>query len=78
VNLTGLQAKVLAAFLSRGVPVRMVLDKDGLDVIAVDGEALFLDSNAEPGIGGYKNGPWRILRLENGNFLLAAEGETPN
>ncbi len=77
-NLTGLQAKVLAAFLSRGVSVKMVLDKDGMDVIAADGEGLFLDSNADPGIGGYKDGPWRILRLDNGDFLLVMEGEAPD
>jgi hypothetical protein len=79
VNLSGLQAKVLAAFLSRGVPVsRFVLDDDGMDVIAADGEGLFLDSNATPGIGGYKDGPWRLTRLGNGDFLLVAEGETPD
>ena len=38
-NLTGLQAKVLAAFLSRGVPVKMVLDEDGMDVIATGKES---------------------------------------
>jgi len=77
-NLTGLQAKVLAAFLSRGVPVRMVLDEDGLDVIAADGEGLFLDFSAVPGIGGYKDGPWRILPLDNGDLLLVTEGEAPD
>ena len=77
-NLTGLQAKVLAAFLSRGVPVKLVLDEDGMDVIAADGEGLFLDSNAVPGIGGYKDGPWRILRLDKGDLLLVTEGEAPN
>jgi len=77
-NLTRLQAKVLAAFLSRGVPVRMVLDEDGLDVIAADGEGLFLDSKGNPGIGGYKDGPWRLTRLGNGDFLLVAEGEAPD
>jgi hypothetical protein len=77
-NLTGLQAKVLAAFLARGVPVRMVLDEDGLDAYAADGEGLFLDSNAVPGIGGYKDGPWRILRLDNGDLLLVTEGEAPD
>jgi hypothetical protein len=77
-NLTRLQAKVLEAFLSRGVPVKMVLDGDGMDVIAADGEGLFLDFNAVPGIGGYKDGPWRILPLDNGDFLLVTEGETPN
>jgi hypothetical protein len=76
--ITGLQAKVLAAFLSRGVPVRMVLDEDGLDVIAADGEGLFLDSKGNPGIGGYKDGPWRLTRLGNGDFLLVAEGEAPD
>jgi hypothetical protein len=76
-NLTGLQAKVLAAFLSRGVPVsRFVLDDDGMDVIAADGEGLFLDSNGK--IGGYKNGPWRLAHVGNGNFLLMTEGEKPD
>jgi hypothetical protein len=78
VNLTGLQAEVLAAFLSRGVPVRFVLGQDGMDVIAADGEGLFLDSKGNPGIGGYKDGPWRLTRLGNGDFLLVAEGETPD
>jgi len=78
VNLTGLQAEVLAAFLSRGVPVRFVLDQDGLDVLAADGEGLFLDSKGDPGIGGYKDGPWRLTRLEDGEFLLVTEGETPD
>jgi hypothetical protein len=78
VNLTGLQAKVLAAFLSRNVPVQIVLDEDGLDVIAADGEGLFLDSNADPGVGGYKDGPWRILPLDNGDLLLVTEGEAPD
>jgi hypothetical protein len=76
VNLTGPQAKVLAAFLSRGVPVRFVLDQDGMDVIAADGERLFLDSNGK--IGGYKDGPWRLTRLANGDFLLVTEGEKPD
>ena len=75
-NLTGLQAKVLAAFLARGLPVRVVLDEDGMDVIAADGEGLFLDSNAK--LGGYKNGPWRLAHVGNGNFLLVTEGETPD
>jgi hypothetical protein len=78
VNLTGLQAEVLAAFLSRGVPVRFVLDQDGMDVIAADGEGLFLDFNGDPGIGGYKDGPWRLTRLGNGDFLLVTEGEKPD
>jgi hypothetical protein len=77
-NLTGLQAKVLAAFLSRGVPVRMVSDEDGMDVIAADGEGLFFNFNGNPGIGGYKEGPWRILPLDNGDLLLVTEGETPD
>jgi hypothetical protein len=77
-RLTRLQEKVLEAFLSRGVPVKMVSDKDGMDVIAADGEGLFLDSNADPGIGGYKDGPWRLTSLGNGDFLLVAEGETPD
>jgi hypothetical protein len=76
--ITGLQAEVLAAFLSRGVPVRVVLDEDGLDVIAADGEGLFLDFRAVPGIGGYKDGPWRLTRLANGDFLLVTEGEKPD
>jgi hypothetical protein len=77
-NLTGLQAKVLAAFLSRGAPVKMVLDEDGMDAYAADGEGLFLDFSAEPGIGGYKDGPWRLTRLGDGDFLLVAEGEAPD
>ena len=77
-RLTRLQEKVLAAFLSRGVPVRVVLDEDGLDVYAADGEGLFLDFSAVPGIGGYKDGPWRLTRLGNGEFLLVTEGETPD
>jgi hypothetical protein len=77
VNLTGLQAKVLAAFLSRGVPVRFVFDQDGMDVLAADGEGLFLDSKGN-GIGGYKDGPWRLTRLGNGDFLLVTEGEKPD
>jgi hypothetical protein len=77
-NLTGLQAEVLAAFLARGVPVKMVLDEDGMDAYAADGEGLFLDSNAEPGIGGYRDGPWRLTSLGNGDFLLVAEGEAPD
>ena len=77
-NLTRLQTEVLAAFLSRGVPVRMVLDEDGMDVLAADGEGLFLDSKGNPGIGGYKDGPWRLTRLGNGDFLLVTEGETPD
>jgi hypothetical protein len=76
VNLTGLQAKVLAAFLSRGVPVRFVVDQDGMDVLAADGEGLFLESNGK--IGGYKNGPWRLAHVGNGNFLLMTEGERPD
>jgi hypothetical protein len=75
-NLTGLQAKVLAAFLSRGVPVRFVVDEDGMDVIATDGEGLFLDSGGK--IGGYKNGPWKLAHVGNGDFLLVTEGEKPN
>jgi hypothetical protein len=75
VNLTGLQAKVLAAFLARGMPVRLILDQDGMDVLAADGEGLFLDPN---GIGGYKNGPWRLVHVGNGNFLLVTEGEKPD
>jgi hypothetical protein len=77
-RLTRLQEKVLEAFLSRGVPVKMVSDEDGMDVIAADGEGLFLDFNADPGIGGYKDGPWRLTRLGNGDFLLVAEGEAPD
>jgi hypothetical protein len=77
-RLTRLQEKVLAAFLARGVPVKVVSDEDGMDVIAADGEGLFLDFNATPGIGGYKDGPWRLTRLGNGDFLLVAEGETPD
>ena len=77
-RLTRLQEKVLEAFLSRGVPVKMVSDEDGMDVIAADGEGLFLDFNAVPGIGGYKDGPWRLTSLGNGDFLLVAEGETPD
>jgi hypothetical protein len=77
-RLTRLQEKVLEAFLSRGVPVKMVSDEDGMDVIAADGEELFLDFNAEPGIGGYRDGPWRLTSLGNGDFLLVAEGETPD
>ncbi len=77
-RLTRLQEKVLEAFLSRGVPVKMVSDEDGMDVIAADGEGLFLDFNAVPGIGGYKDGPWRILRLDNGDLLLVTEGEAPD
>jgi hypothetical protein len=77
-RLTRLQAKVLEAFLSRGVPVKMVSDEDGMDVIAADGEGLFLDFSAVPGIGGYKDGPWRLTRLGNGDFLLVAEGEAPD
>jgi hypothetical protein len=77
-RLTRLQAKVLEAFLSRGVPVRVVSDEDGMDVIAADGEGLFLDSKGNPGIGGYKDGPWRLTSLGNGDFLLVAEGETPD
>ena len=77
-RLTKLQAEVLAAFLSRGVPVRVVLDEEGLDVYAADGEGLFLDFNADPGIGGYKGGPWRLTSLGNGDFLLVAEGEAPD
>jgi hypothetical protein len=80
-RLTRLQEKVLEAFLSRGVPVKMVSDEDGMDVIAADGEGLFLDFNADPGnpgIGGYKDGPWRLTSLGNGDFLLVAEGETPD
>jgi hypothetical protein len=77
-RLTRLQEKVLEAFLSRGVPVKMVSDEDGMDVIAADGEGLFLDFSAEPGIGGYKDGPWRLTSLGNGDFLLVAEGETPD
>jgi hypothetical protein len=73
-NLTGLQAEVLAAFLSRGVPVRLILDEDGMDAYAADGEGLFLDSNADPGIGGYRDGPWRILPLDNGDLLLGNGG----
>jgi hypothetical protein len=76
--IAGLQAEVLAAFLSRGVPVRFVLDQDGMDVIAADGEGLFLDFNGDPGIGGYKDGPWRLTRLGNGDFLLVTEGEKPD
>ena len=76
--ITGLQAEALAAFLSRGVPVRVVLDQDGMDVLAADGEGLFLDSKGDPGIGGYKDGPWRLTRLGNGEFLLVTEGETPD
>ncbi len=76
--ITGLQAEVLAAFLARGVPVRVVLDEDGLDVYAADGEGLFLDFNGNPGIGGYKDGPWRLARLGSGDFLLVTEGETPD
>ncbi len=76
--ITGLQAEVLAAFLSRGVPVRVVLDEDGMDVIAADGEGLFLDFSAVPGIGSYKDGPWRLTSLGNGDFLLVTEGETPD
>jgi hypothetical protein len=76
--IAGLQAEVLAAFLSRGVPVRVVLDEDGLDVYAADGEGLFLDFNGNPGIGGYKDGPWRLTSLGNGDFLLVTEGETPD
>jgi hypothetical protein len=75
-NLTGLQAKVLAAFLSRGVPVRVVLNEDGMDVIAADGEGPFLDSNGK--IGGYKNGPWWLAHVGKGNFLLVTEGEKPD
>jgi hypothetical protein len=78
VNLTGLQAKVLAAFLARGVPVRFVFDQDGMDVLAADGEGLFLDSKGNPGIGGYKDGPWRLTRLKNADFLLVTEGEKPD
>jgi len=70
--------KVLAAFLSRGVPVKMVLDEDGMDAYAADGEGLFLDFSAVPSIGGYKDGPWRILRLDNGDLLLVTEGEAPD
>jgi hypothetical protein len=77
-GLTRLQEKVLEAFLSRGVPVKTVSDEDGMDVIAADGEGLFLDFNAEPGIGGYRDGPWRLTSLGNGNFLLVAEGEAPD
>jgi hypothetical protein len=77
-RLTRLQAKALEAFLSRGVPVKMVSDEDGMDVIAADGEGLFLDFNADPGIGGYKDGPWRLASLGNGDFLLVAEGEAPD
>jgi hypothetical protein len=77
-RLTRLQAKVLEAFLSRGVPVKMVLDEDGMDAYAADGEGLFLDFSAVPGVGGYKDGPWRLTRLGNGDFLLVAEGETPD
>jgi hypothetical protein len=76
--ITGLQAEVLGAFLARGVPVRVVLDEDGLDVYAADGEGLFLDFNGNPGIGGYKDGPWRLTRLRNGDFLLVTEGEKPD
>jgi hypothetical protein len=74
-NLTRLQAEVLAAFLSRGVPVRLILDEDGMDAYAADGEGLFLDSGGK--IGGYKNGPWRLAHVGNGNFLLVTEGEKP-
>lgn len=77
-NLTRLQAEVLAAFLSRGVPVRLILDEDGMDAYAADGEGLFLDSDADPGVGGYKDGPWRLTSLGNGDFLLVAEGEMPD
>ena len=77
-RLTRLQAKVLEAFLSRGVPVKMVSDEDGMDVIAADGEGLFLDFGADPGIGGYRDGPWRLARLGNEDFLLVAEGEKPD
>jgi hypothetical protein len=77
-RLTRLQAKVLEAFLARGVPVRVVSDEDGMDVIAADGEGLFLDSKGNPGIGGYKDGPWRLTSLGNGDFLLVAEGEAPD
>jgi hypothetical protein len=77
-RLTRLQEKVLEAFLSRGVPVKMVSDEDGMDVIAADGEGLFLDFNAEPGIGGYRDGPWPLTSLGNGDFLLVAEGEAPD
>ena len=76
--ISGLQAEVLAAFLSRGVPVRVVLDEDGLDAYAADGEGLFLDFSAVPGIGGYKDGPWRLARLGDGDFLLVTEGEKPD
>jgi hypothetical protein len=75
-NLTGLQAKVLAAFLARGVPVRFVLDEDGMDALAADGEGLFLDSGGK--IGGYKNGPWKLAHVGNGDFLLVTEGERPD
>jgi hypothetical protein len=77
-RLTRLQEKVLEAFLSRGVPVKMVSDEDGMDAYAADGEGLFLDFNAEPGIGGYRDGPWRLTSLGNGDFLLVAEGEAPD
>jgi len=77
-RLTRLQEKVLAVFLSRGVPVRVVSDEDGLDAYAADGEGLFLDFNDNPGIGGYKDGPWRLTRLDNGGFLLVTEGEKPD
>jgi hypothetical protein len=75
-RLTRLQEKVLEAFLARGVPVKMVSDEDGMDVIAADGDGLFLDSNGK--IGGYKDGPWRLTSLGNGDFLLVAEGEMPD
>jgi hypothetical protein len=70
--------KVLAAFLSRGVPVQIGLDEDGLDAYAADGEGLFLAFSADPGVGGYKDGPWRILPLDNGDLLLVTEGEAPD
>jgi hypothetical protein len=41
-------------------------------------QGLFLDFNGNPGIGGYKDGPWRLTRLGNGEFLLVTEGETPD
>jgi hypothetical protein len=47
-----------------------------MDVLAADGEGLFLDSNAK--IGGYKNGPWRLAHVGNGDFLLVTEGEKPD
>jgi hypothetical protein len=38
----------------------------------------FWTSAPSPGIGGYKDEPWRLTRLANGDFLLVTEGEKPD